>query len=172
MPQTTLEIRQSPGKMILILLGGVALMACSIFCFWIGWTEAGGPNWFLVLFGGAAFAFFSLCFAVGVHRLISVKDPVVTLSPRGLRDFRIAPETVPWDAITQIGEFSVHGQHMVVLDLNPAAEARLSLSRAARMGRRASVAMGLNGLAISMTGLSMGHRDFVAALERYRETHA
>ena len=59
--------------------------------------------------------FFSLCTIVGLWRLIAARGPVVTISPDGIRDTRVAAEFIPWNAVTAISTWKFRGQEAMVL---------------------------------------------------------
>jgi hypothetical protein len=81
--------------------------------------------------------------------LLSVSGPVVTVTPEGIRDTRVAAEVIPWSAITGISTWQYRGQKIMVLAVDPATESGLTLTRIARWSRGANRALGADGLCIA-----------------------
>jgi hypothetical protein len=154
----TIEIRQSPWEMLKLLAIGLAFVACSIFILYQGSILYIAIGWFGILFFGALTL-------VVVSRLLSLIGPVVTISPSGVRDVRVAADTIPWSAITDISNWSAFNQPAVIL----AVEKHLRLSLITRMTRRANASLGADGLAIASQGLSIGHDELLETLTAYWE---
>jgi hypothetical protein len=101
--------------------------------------------------------FFSFCAAVAIWRLLAQRGPMVTLSPAGLRDVRVAAEPIPWPAIKSISTWQMQRQMVLLVAIDPAEEARLTLTRVARWMRTAHRKLGAEGLIISSHGLKVGY---------------
>ena len=126
-PSRTLEIAASQARTFRQLLLGILLTLIAALL--LAYEGDGAPPiaWFAaIIFGG--FTFFVLWRLVTMER-----GPVVTISPRGIRDIRLAAEFLPWTAVRNI---SSHAK-MMVLTVDPAAVARLTLSPAARTAHAA-----------------------------------
>ena len=87
------------------------------------------------------------------------------LGPRGIRDTRISPGWIPWSAIAGISETSVKGTHFLMLRIDPAFEATMSLTRIARWGRPANAALGYHGYGIAAVGLKGGFKALKEAIQ-------
>jgi hypothetical protein len=114
--------------------------------------------------------FFGFCAAVAIWRLIALRGPVVTISPEGLRDRRIAPEVIRWRSIAGISTWQMQRQLVLIVKVDPAAEARLSLTRVARWMRTANRAHGTDGLVVSAHGLKVGYPTLFYTCRDYWET--
>ena len=171
MESGTIEIRYSPASMIGLLIGGVLLTAASgLIAF--GWipVESGSFQQFIGYFG---LVFFGLATLVELWRLIATKGPVVTLSRSGIRDVRIANEEIPWSAIQAITTGEVKRQQFLVLNVDPAVEAGLSLTRTVRWSRQASRLYGVDGLCLTAQGLKIDFSTLKQICEeRARNAHA
>lgn len=104
-----------------------------------------------------------LFFGVGtiawLWRLLAGRDPVLTISPEGIRDTRIAPDPIPWSAIRNVSTWEHSGQRILVLDVDPAVERRLHLSTIARLTRSANRKLGADGLCVATHGLKIRHDE-------------
>ncbi len=72
---------------------------------------------------------------VAIWRLIGQRGAMVTVSPAGLRDVRVAAEPIPWRAIKSISTWQMQRQMVLVVAVDPAVEAGLTLTRLARWTR-------------------------------------
>jgi hypothetical protein len=149
-----LEIKQSPLAMLgLIALGIVLTAMCAAIAFH---RTLGIPaSSFHEFVGYLGAPFFALCTGVGFWRLLTVRGPVVTITPEGIRDTRVAAEMIPWPAVRGISTWQYRRQKIMVLALDPAAEASLTLTRVARWSRGPNRALGADGLCIAVTGLNI-----------------
>ena len=119
--------------------------------------------------GWTGILFFGFCAAVAIWRLLGQRGPVVTLSPQGLRDARVAAETIPWNAIRGISTWQMQRQMVLVVAVDPAIEERLTLTRLARWTRSANRRMGADGLIVSAHGLQVGYPTLFYACRDYLE---
>ena len=160
-----IEIRQSPLRALGLLAVGV-LMTLVCLAVVLGWIDGRTPDVVTLAACWLGVLLFGLGTAVIAWRLATIgAGPVVTLSPEGIRDIRIAPETIPWSAVRGIGSRRVQGQAFIVLDVDPGAA--LTLSPAVRWTRGANRAIGAGGLWISANELNTGHAALLAQCQAY-----
>jgi hypothetical protein len=147
------EIKGSPMKLIGLVAIGVLLTGLSA-ALAFRWLPA-GP----IAVAGAWFglAFFGLCLAVAVWRLLGVAQTVVTIMPHGIKDIRVAADVVPWGAVRAVSTADVADQKFVVLAVDPSVEERLALTPAARWTRGPNRVLGVDGLCVSAIGLKIDH---------------
>ena len=119
--------------------------------------------------GYSGLVFFGFCAAVAVWRLIGQRGPMVTLSPAGLRDVRVAAEPIPWRAIKSISTWQMQRQMVLLVAIDPADEAHLTLTRLARWTRSANRKLGADGLVISAHGLKVGYPTLFYTARDYWE---
>jgi hypothetical protein len=101
------------------------------------------------LIGYAGIAFFGACLISVLWRLLNSSAAVITISPDGIRDTRIAAQFIPWDAITRISARSYGiGMTSMVLVLKSGATEQLLLTRLARLTRIPNRFFGIDGLAV------------------------
>ena len=101
--------------------------------------------------------FFGFCAGVAIWRLWSQRGPIVTMSPAGLRDVRVTAEPIPWNAVKGISTWQMQRQMVLVVAVDPAVEARLTLTRVAQWMRTANRRLGADGLVVSAHGLKVGY---------------
>jgi hypothetical protein len=148
------EIKQSPLRMLGLIAIGVVLTALCVGIAFHLFPDL-HANLYQEFMAYAGVVFFGLCTIIGLWRLLSVSGPVVTITPDGIRDTRVAAEMIPWSAITGISTWQYRGQKIMVLAADPATEAGLTLTRIARWSRGANRALGADGLCIAVAGLSI-----------------
>jgi hypothetical protein len=163
------EVRQSPLAMLgLIVVGFVLIALCAAMAFHrtLGMPASG----FEEFVGYVGVVFFGLCTGVGLWRMLSVRGPVVTITPEGIRDTRVAAEVIPWSAITGISTWQYRRQKIMVLAMDPVAESRLSLTRMARWSREPNRALGADGLCIAVTGLNIKYDALLRTCLAYAQS--
>ncbi|MGD9536042.1 MAG: STM3941 family protein [Alphaproteobacteria bacterium] len=101
-------------------------------------------------------------------RFLARGKPVVTLSPKGLRDLRIAPEFVPWSAIQHLSIWGGgrSGRAMIVT-VPPEVQERLGMSRFARWAHRMNAKLGVKGLCVGEQRLKTDIETLFAATDAY-----
>jgi hypothetical protein len=97
------------------------------------------------------------------------RGPIVTISPGGLRDVRVAADPIPWRAIKGISTWQMQRQTVLVVAVDPATEARLALTRLARWTRSANRKLGADGLVVSSQGLKVGYPTLYYTCRDYWE---
>lgn len=125
----TVEITQDTAKVI-THAAGAALFAgfcAAVALHVIPGTTVGSIREFCVALGAV---FFGLLAILLTCRLFSMGGgrPVVTLSPLGIRDIRVAAEFIPWSAIQHVSSLQVRRQTFIVLMVDPAVEATWTTS--------------------------------------------
>ncbi|MGF1650294.1 MAG: STM3941 family protein [Hyphomicrobiaceae bacterium] len=156
----------SRGTTWLVLSGMALIVVCALLAF--GAIDSPRASAFEAkLVGWIGLIFFSYCLAGIIWRAATVRGPVITLSPEGLRDVRVAAEPIPWTAITGLSTWSFAGQKIMVVAIEPDVEARLTLTTLARSTRSANAKLGANGLCITPTGLDVTYDDLFEASRTY-----
>jgi hypothetical protein len=119
--------------------------------------------------GYSGLVFFSFCAAVAIWRLLGQRGAIVTVSPAGLRDVRVAAEPIPWRAITSISTWQMQRQMVLLITIDPTDEARLTLTRVARWMRTANRKLGADGVIVSSQGLKVGYPTLFYTCRDYWE---
>src|SRR5262245_40416768 len=155
------EISGSPWKVLGLSVLGVMMTALSA-AIALRLFPGMRVDTYHELMGYAGAVFFGFCTAVGVWRLLTTSGPVVTITPEGIRDTRIAREFIPWSAIKRISTWEYRGQRVMVLAVDPEVERRLTLTAIARWSRGANRALGADGLCVTAQGLRIDYDTLLA----------
>jgi hypothetical protein len=115
--------------------------------------------------------FFGAGTLLTLWRAVTTNGPVVTLSPAGICDQRLAPQEIPWPAIRSISPWIQQRQRFMVLKVDPEVEAKLELTPIARMTFEANRALGAGGLCVGSQGLKIDHEELLAIAEAYHRAH-
>ena len=168
----TRNFRHTPGKMALLLLGCLAFVVIGLITGRSLDQSGDSRAWKAYL----SAVFFGLL-AIGVlWRTIAQRGTIVTLSPDGISDKRLASKTIPWDVVEDVFIWTNRGQRVMVLQVAPEVEGTLGLTRIAKMTRKTNAALGADGLCVTATGLDVRHDDLLAMTIAYlidaRETRS
>ncbi|MGE0765475.1 MAG: STM3941 family protein [Hyphomicrobiaceae bacterium] len=166
----TTAIHGSPWKMLGLGVLGIGMTALSAVIA-VAPPFLASVGLFGRTFGVIGALFFGLCTVLIFWRAITSTGAVVTLSPTGLRDVRVASEEIPWSAIRGISTWAFQGQKIMVLDVDPKIEAGLGLSAIARMTHDANRLLGADGLCVASQGLGTSYASLLAITTAYLAAH-
>jgi hypothetical protein len=150
-----LAIGYSTWRMLVLIGAGIIM---TLLC---------GAIAFLIV-GYAGVAFFGAATCTAVWKLLTAKGPVLFINRTGICDLRIADQWILWESVTDIFVAKVRSQKFVVLKVSPALEELLFATTLRRMVQAANGALGVDGVVISPTGLSMNADALFEACGRYR----
>jgi len=159
-----IEIESSLGKMLGLSALAVLMTAMSAavaFSLLPGTPLSGYQQ--AMGYGGTVF--FGLCFIVIVWRHVTTRGPVVTITPDGIRDVRIAAELIPWRAVRAVTTWEYRRQKCVVLSIDPTVESKLTLTAVARWSRGPNRALGADGLCMTAQGLKTDFDTLLSACQ-------
>ena len=168
----TMEIDGSPLKMVWLALLSIALtVACiAIVAGYIPKVHADDWKYWVAALGVLFFGFTTV---MTIWRAVTMKGPVVTMTPDGILDTRVAANPIPWSAVRGISTWSQSGQKIMVLDVDPAVEKTLPLTRIARWSRGTNKKLGADGLCVTAQGLKTSYPKLLDAATAYaRVAHA
>ena len=156
-----IEIGYSASRMLgLVGLAVImTLLSASIAFNWFAYKNIDG---FILVVAYAGVAFFGPGTLKIIWTLITAKGPIVAISRYGIRDLRISNELILWGSVEDITIWEYRRQKCIVLKISPALESQLFASKAKRAMLLANRAVGVDGIAISPSGLTM---DFDALLK-------
>ena len=155
-PADIVEIEMSPLRMLgMLVLGVVMTIGCAAIA--LRWIRDVTPGSFMEFVGYAGTLFFGLCTCVALWRILTARGPVVTITPEGIRDTRVAAEFIPWRGVLGISTWQHRGQKVMVLAVDPTIESELTLTKIAKWSRGPNRALGINGLCVTAQGLTIGY---------------
>ncbi len=162
----TIEIERSPEKLVSLTLVGVLLTAgAGALAFGLVPEDA----LFARLLGLIGLVLFGLCTLVVAWQLLSQRGPVITLSPQGFRDTRIAAETIRWSAITTVSILNYRYSRSVAVSVTAATEARLTFPLPFRCTRVINRAFGYDEIPIGANGVKTDFETLMADTMAYWE---
>jgi len=163
-----IEFHASPARLLtLLVFSAMSTGIAAVLAFRLFPNMPNDPA--AVSAGYSGMLFFSFCAAVAIWRLNAQRGPIVTISPGGLRDVRVAADPIPWRAIKGISTWQMQRQTVLVVAVDPATEARLALTRLARWTRSANRKLGADGLVVSSQGLKVGYPTLYYTCRDYWE---
>jgi hypothetical protein len=155
--------RYARGKLVWYALGS---FACAGLSAWVAYMGLAPQGSFKEAVIWAAIPLFALSGVMNFRQMRDQRE-ILRIAPDGITDLRIAPQSIPWDAIRNISIRKVKGQGFIVLHVEPEAEVRVSLSGVGRWSRSANAALGLDGLVLTPAGLDGSCDEVMSALRRY-----
>ena len=160
--------RFARDKVLLLAIGAFVFAAL---CGFLIHTEAATHGSFKEAALYAGIPFFALCGVIGL-RYAGDKGEVVVISPAGIKDTRIASDTIPWHAVRSISVKAIRGQRFIMLDVDPAFEQTMTLTRMAAWTKPMNEAIGFKGLAVNPGGLDGSLDQLIAAMEKFAQPAA
>ncbi|MCY1065444.1 hypothetical protein OV090_11760 [Nannocystis sp. RBIL2] len=165
----TIELLHSPLKMFGLLVLGV-LMTSLALVFVLPVFPGLGSDPVTHAVGIVGTLFFGLCTLMILRQWFTL-EAVITISPAGLRDVRIAQEFIPWPAMERLSTWTLQGQTILVVAVAPEVESRLTLTRTARWTRGANRKLGADGLCVTAQGLKLEFAGLAALVHAYAATY-
>lgn len=162
-----LDIAASPWKLLglgLIGAGMTALGGVLAFGLLPNGPAAGSFGQFI---GYAGLLFFGPGTGILLWRAFTSRGPVVTMTPDGIRDSRVAADFIPWTAVLHISTWTYSSQKFMILSVDPEVESRLALTRIAKMTRGANRSFSIDGLCVTAQGLKMSYDDLLRTSMAY-----
>lgn len=102
----TLQIPGASLKLAGLLLASIAMTAASALVLFLDF-EPDPAAFVWKVIGGIGTAFFGLCTLGWAWRLYRGNEAVVTISPAGLRDTRVAAKFIAWNAVRSLSTWSM-----------------------------------------------------------------
>ncbi|QPF93239.1 STM3941 family protein [Bradyrhizobium commune] len=156
------------SRVRLLTFFGVGLLLtllCAALAF--SWQQGKSITTFEVAACNIGAVFFGLATCRMLWRLISARQPVVFISRVGIRDTRLAGETIAWSAVRKIFLWEQRAQKFVVLKLDPLVAERFSggfLMQALSMMNKA---LGPDSAIVNAGGLTMDAEKLLETCKRY-----
>ena len=96
---------------------------------------------------------------------------MLSVDRNGIRDLRVSPDVIPWDAVEQIGISEVKKQKFVTLRVTPALEQQLVASAGRKLMKAANHALGVDGIVINPSGLQVDPPTLLEVCNAYRAAY-
>ncbi|WBL77087.1 hypothetical protein I3J27_29275 [Bradyrhizobium xenonodulans] len=161
-----LAIGYSRARLLMFFGGSLLLtLLCAGFAF--SWQEGKNVTTFEVAACYIGAVFFGLATCRMLWRLIAARQPVVFISRVGIRDTRLADETIAWSAVRKILFWEKHAQKFVVLKVDPLIAARFSGGLLTRTVSLINKALGADGVIINTGGLTMDTDKLLETCKQY-----
>lgn len=100
-------------------------------------------------------------------RLVSTRQPVLFITRVGIRDTRIADDTISWRSVRDISAWQFRSQVIVVLKLDPLIADRFDVGLLKRIVSMMNKAVGAEGLLINPGGLTMDGETLLETCRQY-----
>lgn len=100
-------------------------------------------------------------------RLVSGRQPVLFITRVGIRDTRIADDTISWRSVRDISAWQFRSQVIVVLKLDPLIADRFDVGLLKRIVSIMNKAVGAEGLLINPGGLTMDDETLLETCKQY-----
>lgn len=163
------NIDQDQGVMFFSVFGCIGFVALGLWM--IGGNFSEYRRAALTPFSGwIMVVLFGLFGAVLASRLLNPRNPIITLSPEGIRDQRIGRDVLPWKHITGIKDWRLKLSKAVVLFVDPAALKDFNWSLTHRILRPLN-AMSGRGLHCSAMGTKIDHAELLTLISAYANDH-
>jgi hypothetical protein len=162
----TVEIEYSRAKLFGLAAIGLLFVAAGA-----AMVLFPGPR-FQVFIGYFAAAFFGLGAIKAVWSLLCSSGPIITITPEGIRDTRIASKFIPWSGIARISTWSYRGNKALVLMLKPGVNEEVALTWLARLTRIPNYLVGVDGFAIMATGLKTDYQTLLQTILSYARAYS
>ncbi len=157
-------IGYSRGRLLMIFGACLLLtLLCAGLAF--TWQEGKGVTTFELAACYIGAVFFGLATCRMLWRLATARAPVVFISRVGIRDTRLADETIAWSAVRKIQIWDHRAQKCVVLKVDPLVAKRFAggfLTRALM-----SKALGADGVVVNAGGLTMDVGTLLEICKQY-----
>ena len=161
-----LTIGYSRARLLMFFGGGLLLtLLCAALAF--TWQQGKNITTFQVAACYVGAVFFGLATCRMLWRLISARQPVVFISRVGIRDTRLADETIAWSSVRKILIWEQRVQKFVVLKVDPLVAERFSggfLRRALSMMNKA---LGADSVIVNAGGLTMDVETLLETCKQY-----
>ena len=159
-------IGYSRGRLLVFFGVGLLLtLLCAALAF--SWQQGKNITTFEVAACYIGAVFFGLATCRMLWRLISARSPVVFISRVGIRDIRLADETIAWSAVRKILIWEQRAQKFVVLKVDPLVAERFSGGFLTRALSLMNKALGADGVIVNAAGLTMDLETLLETCKQY-----
>ena len=152
---------------LLMLFGGSLLLTLLCTGLVFTWQDGKDVTKFLVAIGYVGAVFFGLAACRMLWRLLTARRPLLFISRVGIRDARLADETIAWSAVRKIFPWEQRGQKFVVLKVDPLIAQRFSGGFATQALAMLNKALGTDSVIVNAGGLTMDTETLLETCKQY-----
>ncbi|MBR0836788.1 hypothetical protein JQ612_26655 [Bradyrhizobium manausense] len=152
---------------LLMLFGGSLLLTLLCAGLAFSWQEGRGVTTFQVAVCYVGAVFFGLATWRMLWRLVTARRPLVFITRVGIRDTRLADETIAWSAVRKIFPWEQRGQKFVVLKVDPLIAQRFSGGFATQALALLNKALGTDSVIVNAGGLTMDAETLLETCRQY-----
>ena len=152
---------------LLMLFGGSLLLTLLCTGLVFTWQDGKDVTKFLVAIGYVGAVFFGLAACRMLWRLLTARRPLLFISRVGIRDARLADETIAWSAVRKIFPWEQRGQKFVVLKVDPLIAQRFSGGFATQALALLNKALGTDSVIVNAGGLTMNTETLLETCKQY-----
>lgn len=161
-----LAIGYSRARLLMFFGGNLLLtLLCAGLAF--TWQEGKNVTTFQVAACYVGAVFFGLATCRMLWQLIAARQPVVFISRVGIRDTRLADETIAWSAVRKIMLWEQRAQKSVVLKVDPLVAERFSGGLLTQALSMMNNARGADGVIVNAGGLTMNVERLIETCKHY-----
>ena len=165
----TIEVHQSPWKLVGLTLAFVALIATCAFV--VFGPPSQKQTGFATLMGWFGLAFFGFGGIKLLWRVVTVRGPTLVISPQGLHDVRVSARPIPWTAVRDLRTWGYKGQKILVVDIDPEVEKGIGVTRTAAWTRAPNRKLGADGLCVTSQDLKITYARLFDLACAYARAH-
>ena len=140
---------------LLMFFGGSLLLTVLCAALAFSWQDGSNITRLAVDACYVGAVFFGLVSCRMLWRLMTARRPQVFISRVGIRDIRLADETIAWSAVRKIFPWEQRGQKFVVLKVDPLIAQRFSGGFATQALALLNKALGTDSVIVNAGGLTM-----------------
>ncbi|EJN13236.1 hypothetical protein PMI42_03435 [Bradyrhizobium sp. YR681] len=149
-----LAIGYSLPRLFTLLGAGLVLtLLCAALAF--NWHYVKDITTFQIALCYFGVVFFGLATCKTIWTLISAREPVVFITRVGIRDIRIADDTISWRSVRDMSIWRYRSQKVVVLRLDPLLAERFDGGFLKRLLTLLNQPIGADGVLVNAGGLTM-----------------
>ncbi|WP_342739121.1 STM3941 family protein [Bradyrhizobium sp. B117] len=161
-----LAIGHSLARLLKILAAGVLMtLVCAAIA--LNWFQIKTLTPFQITVCYVGLALFGFVTLRTLWTLLFARAPVVFITRVGIRDTRIADDTIAWRSVRDISVWQFRNQKIVVLKLDPLVADRFDVGFLKRIISMMNQAIGAEGVLINPSGLTMDGETLLETCKQY-----
>jgi hypothetical protein len=161
-----LAIGYSMARQLKVLGAGLLLtLLCAAIA--VNWLHGKDISTFQIVACSVGVALFGFATCQAFWRLISSREPVVFISRVGIRDTRVADDTIAWRSVRDILIWQLRTQKIVVLKIDPLLAEQFAGGMLKRVLLVMNKALGADGVIINAGGLTMDAETLFETCKQY-----